>query len=125
MMSVLAKQSGEKGPAMDRGRLMRHALLAAALMTLGIAIFMSLQHTHAWAHSWYPKECCRDTDCAPVNHVAWTDPRDGGTPQMIVTSSVGTVTVPHNFPRRQSPDGRMHVCIQGIFVMCLFMPPPM
>jgi hypothetical protein len=92
---------------------MRRSVLAAGVVTLCIVIITPLlQHTLAWAHSWYPKECCRDTDCAPVNHVAWTVPRDGGVPQMIVTSSVGTVTIPINFPRRESPDGRMHVCIQ-------------
>ena len=84
----------------------------------------------AKAHGWYPKECCDDRDCAPVESVAQFLPVGGGLPQLIVTSKHGTVIVPQGFPVRQSKDGRMHVCIrQNEFgtwdVMCLFMPPHM
>ena len=62
-------------------------------------------------------------DCAPVESVAQIVSASGGPPQLVVTTKHGTVVVPPDFPRRESPDGRMHVCIQGIYVMCLFMPP--
>jgi len=44
-------------------------------------------------------------------------------PQLVVTSAVGTAIVPHDFPVRESKDGRMHVCIQDVWIVCLFVPP--
>jgi hypothetical protein len=76
------------------------------------------------AHSWYPKECCSGNDCAPVEKATWLVPTGAGLPQLVVTSGVGTAIVPHNFPVRDSKDGRMHVCIQDVWVICLFIPPP-
>jgi hypothetical protein len=79
----------------------------------------------ARAHSWYPKECCTGKDCAPVEKVTWLVPTGGGLPQLVVTSPLGTAVVPHDLPARESKDGRMHVCIQDVWVVCLFIPPPM
>jgi len=98
------------------------------LSIIAVAIFARL--TPANAHGWYPKECCDDRDCAPVESVAQFLPVGGGLPQVIVTSKHGTAIVPQGFPVRQSKDGRMHVCIRqnefgGWDVMCLFMPPHM
>jgi hypothetical protein len=81
------------------------------------------------AHSWYPKECCDDIDCAPVevvSHFALAN----GSRQLIVTSMHGRALVPRDFPVRDSRDGRMHVCMRpdpdGVMdVMCLFVPPQM
>jgi hypothetical protein len=80
----------------------------------------------AKAHSWYPKECCDDVDCAPVEAVAELASANGSR-QVIVTSIHGRAIVPRNFPVRDSKDGRMHVCMrpdpEGIMdVMCLFLP---
>ena len=50
-------------------------------------------------------------------------PIGGGLPQLVVTSAIGTAIVPHDFPVRESKDGRMHVCIQDVWVVCLFVPP--
>lgn len=82
------------------------------------------------AHGWYPKECCDDRDCAPVDSVVRFVPAGGGLPQLVVTSKHGTAIVPQDFPVRQSKDGRMHVCMRhdpfgAMDVMCLFMPPHM
>jgi hypothetical protein len=79
----------------------------------------------ASAHSWYPKECCSGRDCAPVEKVTWLVPAGGGLPQLVVTSTVGTAVIPHDLPVRESKDGRMHVCIQDVWVICLFVPPRM
>jgi hypothetical protein len=81
------------------------------------------------AHSWYPKECCNDNDCAPVVAFWRLMPTGSVPPQLVVTSRHGTAVVPFDFPVRVSKDGRMYVCMrQNEFgtwdVMCLFMPPP-
>jgi hypothetical protein len=79
--------------------------------------------TSAYAHDWYPWECCGGFDCAPVDHVK------GRSPNMIVTSKHGSVAVPATFPRRDSKDNRMHVCMRressGMKLICLFIPPTM
>jgi hypothetical protein len=85
--------------------------------------------TAAPAHSWYPKECCNENDCAPVVSFRRLVPIGGGLPQLVVRSRHGTAVVPDDFPVRVSKDGRMHVCMRqnelGTWdVMCLFMPPP-
>jgi hypothetical protein len=95
--------------------------------------------TPAAAHEWYPLECCHALDCAPVEKVemlqgpamasmlgAATSTPIGS---MLVTSKHGTVIVPANFPRRESKDSRMHVCMRpsegGMRLLCIFMPPAM
>jgi hypothetical protein len=95
-----------------------------------MVLLTSLPTLSAFAHSWYPKECCTNDDCAPVTATAQLVPATGGVPQLIVTSKHGTAIVPQNFPTRESKDGRMHVCMRpdhaGVMdVMCLFMPPHM
>jgi hypothetical protein len=82
----------------------------------------------AWAHGWYPKDCCQDNDCGPVESLVRLVPTGGGVPQLVVTSKHGKAIVPHNFPLRESKDGRMHVCMQHdpwgeMRVICLFVPP--
>ena len=77
----------------------------------------------AYAHSWYPIECCHQMDCAPVDHV---ERRDGE--EMIVTTRHGTAAVPSDLQRRQSLDSRMHVCMRPagggrMKVICVFVPP--
>ena len=86
--------------------------------------------TPAKAHGWYPKECCHDDDCAPVESVELLTPTGGGTPQLLITTKRGTTLVPQDFPVRESKDGRIHICVRANEygrddVMCLFMPPSM
>jgi hypothetical protein len=83
----------------------------------------------AEAHSWYPKDCCHDDDCLPVERVVRLAPTGGGAPQFLVTRR-GTTLIPENFPVRESNDSRMHICVRANEygrddVMCLFMPPSM
>src|SRR4030095_9208765 len=40
----------------------------------------SLCLTPARAHDWYPRECCHDTDCAPVESILRRVPTGGGAP---------------------------------------------
>jgi hypothetical protein len=78
-------------------------------------------------HDWYPKECCHDMDCAPVESIVRYVPASGGAPQFIVTSKHGKAIVPRDLPVRESKDSRMHVCMGRdtfhMYVICLFMPP--
>jgi hypothetical protein len=88
-------------------------LVAAMLMASPVA-----------AHDWYPRACCHDMDCAPVER-AETLP-DGS---LRLTSRVGITDVPPSFPRQESPDGRMHICMaryshfDGMRPVCFFVPP--
>ena len=82
------------------------------------------------AHQWYPVECCGGHDCAEVEQATYdrAPDADGQLPILAVTTVHGTALVPQNFPRRESPDGKMYACmIPGIGEMrlvCLFVPPP-
>jgi hypothetical protein len=94
--------------------------------------------TPAAAHDWYPLECCHEQDCAPVDRAeivptpTTSDPSGApaSMPAMVVTTKYGTVTVPANFPRRESKDHRMHACMMPnglgqMQLICIFMPPSM
>jgi len=85
----------------------------------------------AGAHDWYDRDCCHNLDCAPVDKAessgyatAFSFWPNG----MTVTTRVGTVFVPEDFPRRQSKDGRIHVCMRpgatgAMQLICVYMPP--
>ena len=60
----------------------------------------------ATAHAWYSRACCGEMDCAPVERAEHLS--DGA---LRVTTRVGTTVVPASFPRQESPDDRMHVCM--------------
>ena len=87
--------------------------LVAALLTASAAT----------AHEWYPRECCSEMDCAPVERV---EALPDGSEQ--VTSRVGTTVVPASFPRQPSPDDQMHICmvryshLDGMRPVCFFVP---
>jgi len=107
---------------------------AAASTMKSLATFITLSifvgTADVEAHSWYPKDCCHDDDCAPVESVVRLVPTGGGVPQLLVTTKRGTTLVPQNLPVRESKDSRMHICVRadpygGNDVMCLFMPPGM
>jgi hypothetical protein len=100
--------------------------------------FLLASATPAAAHDWYPLECCHEQDCAPVDHAeivptpTTSDPSGAAIdpPAMAVTTKHGTVTVPANFPRRESKDNRMHACMMPgangqMQLICIFMPPSM
>lgn len=84
----------------------------------------------ASGHGWYPKECCHDMDCAPVDNIAWLVPTGGAAPQIIVTTKHGKAILRPNFSARESKDSRAHVCMRrfdtgDMEVICLFLPPGM
>jgi hypothetical protein len=63
-------------------------------------------------------------DCAPVDRV---ELQENAT--LVVTSRHGTAAIPASFPRRESQDNRMHVCMRpgtsgGMRPICVFVPPP-
>lgn len=105
--------------------------LVMALTALAVLVCTTLfWRASARAHGWYPKECCSDMDCAPVESMARFVPIGGGAAQLIVTSKHGKAIVPQNIPVRESKDSRMHVCMRydefgHMDVICLFMPPSM
>jgi hypothetical protein len=96
---------------------LRHAVLLIAV---------SLQGSRAYAHSWYPPECCNGEDCGVVTLLEELD--DG---QIRVTTESGFAIVPRGFSTRLSPDLRAHACLRpdgpaveqrGWVVVCLFLP---
>ena len=91
-------------------------------MKYAIAICLLLGSADAQAHSWYPWDCCHDDDCAPADRVDAVS-----TEFMVVTSKHGTAFVPASMPRRDSQDGRVHICMRktdtGMSPICVFLPP--
>lgn len=75
---------------------MRRLALAAVL-----ALSLSLP---ADSHSWYPMECCHESDCAPADKVERYEPWKGA----WMTSKHGTVWVPDSFEahHRINPDSK-------------------
>jgi hypothetical protein len=96
-----------------------------ASMGFGFVAAMLLVSAAA-AHDWYPRECCHDVDCAPVERAETL--ADGS---LRLTSRVGTTVVPVSFPRQPSPDHQMHICMvryshfDDMRPVCLFVPPAM
>ena len=89
------------------------------------AIFLFLcTYNTAYAHSWYPWECCSGMDCAPVEKFSMTPNNE-----WMLTSKHGTVIIPAQMKRRESKDNRFHVCMrkaEGITMpLCVFVPPGM
>ncbi len=85
----------------------------------------------AQAHSWYPRECCHDDDCTPVEGATWVVPAGGGRPQLLVSSKkFGTVVIPEGLTPRPSQDSHKHICVAysefgDKDVLCFFVPPSM
>ena len=99
------------------------SVLAALPLLVGMAALAP-----ANGHDWYPKECCQDKDCAPVENMTRIAPADGGDAYVVVSSRHGKAVLRRNFPLRESKDSRMHVCL-GHYdtgdkeIICIFMPP--
>ncbi len=66
---------------------------------------MMLALPSAWAHDWYPPQCCSGRDCAPL-----AAGRVKVTPEAYIIDGIHRVA--HN--RVQwSPDGEYHACFPG------------
>jgi hypothetical protein len=96
-------------------------------MGLGLLVFrvvlasFLLSPEDALAHDWYPIECCTQQDCAPAETVVRRD--DGS---YVVKAHGLSVVIPAGYPHwRNSPDGRIHVCLRrlpsgGVSLVCAF-----
>ena len=96
---------------------MRGAIVLTAMALSGAATLP------AHAHSWYPRECCSGDDCAPVDRIE----RLSGPESWLITSRHGKAILRETIPRRESPDGRAHVCMRAdefgaVWVVCYFTP---
>jgi hypothetical protein len=101
----------------------RHQPLARIAMSIRWLLPALLMVTPAKAHDWYPWDCCSGYDCAPVDYAELLPNAD-----LLVTSRHGTTVVPASFPKRDSQDNRMHVCMRSgdggsMRPICVFLPP--
>lgn len=83
--------------------------------TLRIALAALLLTTPAWAHGWYPRECCSDRDCAPLNA------------SHVKESGLGYLLDTGEFIERKkakfSPDEDFHICrFPSGGLICFFVP---
>jgi hypothetical protein len=97
------------------------ARVAAAVFAAGTLGAASLR-VPAFAHFWYPIECCSEFDCRKVDRIEYLD--GGG---MIMHAGPVTVTIPKGFAQRPSADSDAHVCAfrnvtGGYTPRCVFMP---
>src|SRR5262245_52867576 len=102
----------------------------AARCTVAVTVAVTGVGHLANAHSWYPRECCHEIDCAPVDTAIWVTPAGGGPSQLHVTSKHGKAVIPRGFSTRDSKDSRMHICMGydefgNPAVLCFFVPPSM
>lgn len=94
---------------------MRFALLAL--------LVLQCSANPAMAHSWYPKACCNDRDCRPIDKLVGKI--DGS---YEVWSGAIYLIVPRGFPIQQSEDSEAHICFVPDFysgepdILCVFMP---
>ena len=108
----LKKDAGLSGSGCMRGKLMALALLVTTVVA-----------SEATSHEWYPRDCCGNMDCAPVDRIESMP--DG---YLRLTSRVGTTVVSPSFPRQRSPDKQMHICmvryshLDNMRPVCLFVP---
>lgn len=88
------------------------------------AVLLLLIGTAAWAHSWYPPQCCSSIDCEPVNADVLTETRNGW--HVSVCSAIRPGVCIDGFVKRgqekPSLDGGYHVCFNETRVICLFVP---
>ena len=126
----------------SKKRLLWTVVFGLALFLI-LVIGLFLVQNEAEAHEWYPAECCSGLDCSKVvqavpvsKTVTLPGPSAHATTMlgMEVTDARGqSVFVPANFPKRESKDNSMHVCVRpipavqggGMRLICIFMPPAM
>lgn len=87
------------------------ARLVIVLLLFALALYGLALRTPAWAHSFYPWECCHDQDCWPMGLDA-----DAREPEPTATATGWRlhdgIVIPFS-ETRPSPDGRFHVCRGG------------
>lgn len=94
---------------------------------LGIAIIvltvMGAMIVKARAHGWYDADCCSGQDCEPVQSVTFVASDPTSLPVMVVTTSLGTKPLTNQTKIRESKDSRLHACIYGGVLLCIYLPP--
>lgn len=87
-------------------------------LILCTAFCVSMGATVAFAHSWYPTECCSDQDCKPVPCDSLDETKDG----LDYINENGRVYKFDKEQIRPSQDKECHVCISsnGITPYCVF-----
>lgn len=101
---------------------MRHRnilILAFALLLAGLIVLAG----KARAHDEYPKECCDNTHCAPVDHVSFVAADPKSLPVMVVTTKLGTKPLVPQTKVMDSKDNRLHACIYRDMLFCILLPP--
>ena len=83
--------------------MMRDLVLGVVLA----ALFFLCVVGGAFAHSWYPWECCSDQDCAPIK--LNETPKEGNGGFTLMDGSGRFVAYKDIKP---SPDGQWHLCEQ-------------
>jgi hypothetical protein len=108
------------------------ARLAAIALTAALAIAPAAAvHDPNKPDYHYPQECCLDQDCGPVVNWSFVASDPSVLPAMVIETIHGTAIVPHDFPRRESKDHRMHACLKlfdtnpATRLICFFVPPTM
>jgi hypothetical protein len=85
-------------------------------------MLVAITCSFAWAHSWYPLECCHDRDCFVADGLS-----TNGSGETIVTVADLVIRVPPRFAPRPSPANQVHICFtldasRRAVVRCLFLP---
>ena len=88
---------------------MRHLRVVSLKVSIGLALLPASAKSPAYAHSWYPRECCSNHDCKPVDDTSLEfDTAPGGHP-FARYKPTGNVFFQHQW--KTSQDERYHVCI--------------
>ncbi len=64
----------------------------------------------AWAHSWYPSNCCGARDCTVAERVVKQPNGDWVVYFRAPWFDTIPVVVPKDFPKQPSMDGNYHIC---------------
>jgi hypothetical protein len=87
-----------------------HIVMTLFLAGLALCLYMMWGGAKAYAHSWYPQQCCSDQDCEPIPdegvkqtaagfHVKYVSPRFGAIDEVIPLADA-----------KPSRDGNFHGC---------------
>jgi hypothetical protein len=108
-------------PSSRRGKWVALRAMLAACIAVAIPARAHIHHSQdGTSVSWYPLDCCHDGDCHPVAQIK---PLVDGF--VMTTEDGATLFVPLRKPRRQSLDGRWHVCFdpsEKPAILCIFEP---
>lgn len=97
--------------------------LVRTLFAAHLAALPSAAPAADWS---YPNQCC-PISCAPIDATERLEGEPVSAPRAVFTARHGRLPVPAGLPLRQSPDGRIHICVGfdpfgDPEVKCLFVP---